>query len=610
MVEYANGRVTRPGPLEGSGSGAEVGVATEWVPAGYELGELLGFGTCGEVWSGREVATGEPVAVKRLRDDLDAGAVVGRLHRLVVDSQHVVPVRAVLSGPGGVALVTALAAGGSLATLLRLRGRLSAGEAVTVVLPLAQTLAELHAKGIVHGAVSPSNILFTANGRPMLADLGLAELLGAAGPPGSAAASRAPGTDGAPGAAGAPGTEAVSGAAGAARAVGPPAGLAGPAEDVRALAQVCVRSLRGAPGSGQEPRDNVARALLAAADAALAVPASAADFAEGVAACGPPAAVRLVPAADRGPEPGRPHGAPAPRGVAPDPAAAGDSLSPRGAGMRAPDLVDAGRSVRRRRLRLYRPSPTARPRGSVPGAPRSARQRRRLLPSRPVAVAGAGLAALGLAALLGVAWAAAAGPGPAASALRGPSVLRTGRPGAGRPGAGGPGAAISPSGTPRSGPDPSAGAAASAAGNAGGPAQGPSAAPAAVDWASVLGALDSRRAGAFGLLDASLLAQVYAPGARPLAVDRAALRRLSAAGVHAVGLDLQVDRVVVRSAGARYAVLDVVDRLPAYDLAAGSDVVQRQPGRGAASWRIRLVAGPGGWRIQDVRATASAAVSR
>lgn len=126
----------------------------------------------------------------------------------------------------------------------------------------------------------------------------------------------------------------------------------------------------------------------------------------------------------------------------------------------------------------------------------------------------------------------------------------------------------------------------------------------------MLGALDSRRAGAFGLLDASLLAQVYAPGARPLAVDRAALRRLSAAGVHAVGLDLQVDRVVVRSAGARYAVLDVVDRLPAYDLAAGSDVVQRQPGRGAASWRIRLVAGPGGWRIQDVRATASAAVSR
>lgn len=75
-------------------------------------------------------------------------------------------------------LITDFAAGGSLSQLLQARGKLSVGETVTLLTPIAQALAYLHAQGVVHADVSPGNILFTAQGKPLLADLGFAALFG------------------------------------------------------------------------------------------------------------------------------------------------------------------------------------------------------------------------------------------------------------------------------------------------------------------------------------------------------------------------------------------------------------------------------------------------
>lgn len=77
-----------------------------------------------------------------------------------------------------VALVLELLAGGSLAVLLARRGRLRPGEVVTTVSPVAAALASAHAAGVVHGDLSPGNIVFTAEGRPVLTDLGVARVLG------------------------------------------------------------------------------------------------------------------------------------------------------------------------------------------------------------------------------------------------------------------------------------------------------------------------------------------------------------------------------------------------------------------------------------------------
>jgi hypothetical protein len=67
---------------------------------------------------------------------------------------------------------------GSLGDLVAARGRLSVGETVTVLTPVAQVLGYLHSKGFTHADVSPGNVLFTFQGKPMLSDVGIARMLG------------------------------------------------------------------------------------------------------------------------------------------------------------------------------------------------------------------------------------------------------------------------------------------------------------------------------------------------------------------------------------------------------------------------------------------------
>jgi eukaryotic-like serine/threonine-protein kinase len=154
---------------------------------GYVLDRLLGFGGTGEVWAAHPAAGGDAVAVKRLRTGEGGAAseeAQQRLRReaLVLaefDDPHVVRLhRVVRASTGDDVLVLDLAEGGSLARVLALRGRLTVGEVVTIAVPLAQSLSTAHRRGILHGDVSTANVLFAADGRPLLADLGVARLIG------------------------------------------------------------------------------------------------------------------------------------------------------------------------------------------------------------------------------------------------------------------------------------------------------------------------------------------------------------------------------------------------------------------------------------------------
>jgi len=153
---------------------------------GYVVEELIGRGGAGEVWRGRDVATGDPVALKLLRGR--GAAVTERLRReaAVLASAagpHVIGVRDFVVEDGAAVLVMDLAPGGSLAGLLAARDRLPAPEVVTILAPLATALAAAHARGLVHGDLTPANILFTADGRPLLADFGVARAIGASDGP-------------------------------------------------------------------------------------------------------------------------------------------------------------------------------------------------------------------------------------------------------------------------------------------------------------------------------------------------------------------------------------------------------------------------------------------
>ena len=193
----------------------------------YRIEELIGYGGCGEVWRARHRRTGESVALKWLRGTDRVGWERHRREAALlaaVSHPHLARLLGVLSDHGEPVLVLDHLAGGSLTSLLARRRRLPAGEVVSIIAPLAAALAYAHDEGLVHADVTPGNVLFTAGGRPVLTDLGIARVIGE-------------GEDGA-------------GVQGTPEYVDPAVALGavpGPASDVFGLAAVAFHALTGIP---------------------------------------------------------------------------------------------------------------------------------------------------------------------------------------------------------------------------------------------------------------------------------------------------------------------------------------------------------------------------
>ena len=184
------GRHSRGGESAGSAPGGDErgdrpAVSDPPRVPGYELGALLARGGTSEVWAGVALDGGRRVAVKVVHAELDALEVASREAAVSARaaSAHVVPVEACVPLPDGrVAVVMPHLLGGALDALVHARGHLSPGEVVTVLAPVASALGRLHDLGVVHGDVSPGNVLLDLDGRPLLADLGLGHVVGDASP--------------------------------------------------------------------------------------------------------------------------------------------------------------------------------------------------------------------------------------------------------------------------------------------------------------------------------------------------------------------------------------------------------------------------------------------
>jgi hypothetical protein len=152
---------------------------------GYAVEDFLGRGAHGEVWRGRVRRTGAAVALKRI-PIADAAQRAAALNEAAVlsalDHPHLVRLHETIRRPDAVVLVLDLAPAGSLQRIVAARGRLTPGEVVTATAPVAAALAYAHRSGVVHGDVTPGNIVFADNGMPLLADLGVARLLGCDAP--------------------------------------------------------------------------------------------------------------------------------------------------------------------------------------------------------------------------------------------------------------------------------------------------------------------------------------------------------------------------------------------------------------------------------------------
>jgi serine/threonine protein kinase len=146
---------------------------------GYRLEAALGEGAGGLVFRAR-AADGSMVALKILRpergEDATLHARFKREARLAreIESRHVAPILDVGEDAGTAYLVLPFYEGGSLAARLRAKGPLTLEGTAELAAQLGRGLDALHANGVLHRDVKPSNVLLERDGTAALSDFGLA----------------------------------------------------------------------------------------------------------------------------------------------------------------------------------------------------------------------------------------------------------------------------------------------------------------------------------------------------------------------------------------------------------------------------------------------------
>ncbi|MCC7421747.1 MAG: protein kinase, partial [Planctomycetaceae bacterium] len=146
----------------------------------YRIDALLGKGSFGRVYRGWDAELHRIVAIKVPRRELvsrpdDVDTFLKEARTLAsLDHPRIVPVHDAGRTPDGSCyVVSKFVEGSDLAAFTKGR-RLSLIEAAKLVIDIAEALAHAHAKGIIHRDLKPANILIDAEGRPVLADFGLA----------------------------------------------------------------------------------------------------------------------------------------------------------------------------------------------------------------------------------------------------------------------------------------------------------------------------------------------------------------------------------------------------------------------------------------------------
>lgn len=146
----------------------------------FALGDQLGAGGMGVVYRATYMQTGQQVAIKFVPASLiDNERVKARFERelaILKKLKHPNIVRCYGGGlhQGRLYYAMELVDGGSLADMLKDRGRLSWETAVQYGQQICAALAHAHDHGIIHRDLKPANLLLTREGVLKLSDFGLA----------------------------------------------------------------------------------------------------------------------------------------------------------------------------------------------------------------------------------------------------------------------------------------------------------------------------------------------------------------------------------------------------------------------------------------------------
>lgn len=152
----------------------------QWFAGIYKLERVLGEGGVGIVFAARDASLERPIAIKVLRPELRERAELraALLHegRRLAEVRHpnVVTVHACGTHRGMPFVAMELVEGANaLELLVAAGGRLPTDEVLDLLEAIARGLDALHAIGLVHGDLKPSNVLVGAGRRVKLIDVGL-----------------------------------------------------------------------------------------------------------------------------------------------------------------------------------------------------------------------------------------------------------------------------------------------------------------------------------------------------------------------------------------------------------------------------------------------------
>ena len=147
----------------------------------YELGRLIGRGGFAEVYLAHDRRLKRDVAVKTLRYDLHASAVLLERFQREAESMaqlrhpHVMPIYSVGEGEGLAYFVMPLVRGETLGQRIRQSAPLPIEFVRRVLYEVASALEHAHRAGVVHRDVKPENILLEGDeGRVLVTDFGIA----------------------------------------------------------------------------------------------------------------------------------------------------------------------------------------------------------------------------------------------------------------------------------------------------------------------------------------------------------------------------------------------------------------------------------------------------
>jgi len=149
----------------------------------YVLERELGRGGMATVFLAQDLKHDRPVAVKVLRPELAATVGPARFRREIhlaarLQHPHILTVLDSGETAGQLWYTMPYVEGETLRDRLQREGQLPVEEALRIAREAAQALQYAHEHGVVHRDIKPANLLLTRDGNTLVADFGIARVLG------------------------------------------------------------------------------------------------------------------------------------------------------------------------------------------------------------------------------------------------------------------------------------------------------------------------------------------------------------------------------------------------------------------------------------------------